>query len=132
MSGLKVLPLQPWMKMINDEFYPKLPSSVISTGRNGWYMQEDYSWFECGNKTYKYDTSNFKYELYLLSIKVLTTDEFKACKYLYDRNTLTKGMCKVYNDNIVLHAIRVRKLALIKLKLKIKNRGKQNVYNRAN
>lgn len=54
--------------------------------RNGYYLMEDFCWFEFNGKAYEYEVESFKYKLKLLNAKVFREVELKAIELLINAN----------------------------------------------
>lgn len=130
---LKVLPLHKWMTMTDHPAWPQMavPSIREPIGFDAYYLSGHLCWFEYQGEAYDGNAEDFKYELYLLNIKQMSNAEFKACKYLYDRGVLTKGMVKRYHDNKVLRRIEAtRRDSEIRL-MGLTKRGKKRIREQA-
>lgn len=79
---VKVLQLQPWMKMPNHNAFPKLETENPRFNRNGYYLDYDVCWFEYNGIAYLYNKEDFLYELYILNNRILSKKENDAIMFL--------------------------------------------------
>ena len=82
MTKIKVLKLETWMRPQNNKRLKKFNHRRKETqpifNRDGYYLINDYCWFEVEGKAYVHLVDHFKYSLYLLSQPIYRGVEYDA------------------------------------------------------
>lgn len=70
--------------MMLDRTECRIPCGSPTIGKDGWYMLNDYSWFEYEGQSYVSFglTDSFKYRLKILDTVLLTNEQIKTLRHM--------------------------------------------------
>ena len=98
MALFKVLSLESWQKIHNNE-EEKLKEIKPIFNRDGYYLSKDgLCWFETNGRAFLYEEEEFRFRLNLLNIPSLSLNQLDALKKVVKYKIASKEQIKLLRD----------------------------------